>query len=215
VFTVDPMENPDGWRLDLTVDPRIDVPVKEPVRSTAFRRPGKFEVRPVRDELRGECLELELLPQGECPALVQEYAFLRLREPVAVPGTPTTIALQVKGNSSWGKIFWEIEDAEGERWISAGSGGYGCDVYDWPEQAGLNFDGWNQLQFPITAASPIKVPSPGEDGFQWQRTGTGNGRVDNPIKVTGIAVSMPRQTLNLLHMEPVVPKIRLGGVSVY
>ena len=215
VFTVDTMERPDGWRLDLTVDPRIDVPVKEPVRSTAFRRPGKFEVRPVRDELRGECLELELLPQGECPALVQEYAFLRLREPVAVPGTPTTIALQVKGNSSWGKIFWEIEDAEGERWISAGSGGYGCDVYDWPEQAGLNFDGWNQLQFPITAASPIKVPSPGEDGFQWQRTGTGNGRVDYPIKVTGIAVSMPRQTLNLLHMEPVVPKIRLGGVSVY
>jgi hypothetical protein len=215
VFTVDTMERPDGWRLDLTVDPRIDVPVKEPVRSTAFRRPGKFEVRPVRDESRGECLELELLPQGDCPALVQEYAFLRLKEPVAVAGTPTTIALQVKGNSSWGKVFWEIEDADGERWISAGSGGYGCAVYDWPEQAGLNFDGWNQLQFPITAASPIKVPSPGENGFQWQRTGPGNGRLDYPIKVTGIAVSMPRQTLNLLQMEPVVPMIRLGGLSVY
>jgi hypothetical protein len=209
------MDRTEAWRLDTSVDARIDVPVKEPVRSTAFRRPGAFELRQVRDDERGECLELALVPRGDCPALVQEYAFLRLKEPVAIPGTPTTIALHVKGNSSWGKIFWEIEDAEGERWISAGSGGYGCEVYDWPEMAGINFDGWHQLQFPITAASPLKVPSPGENGFQWQRSGRGNGRIDYPIRVTGVACSMPRQTLNLLRMEPVSPHIRLGGLSVF
>jgi hypothetical protein len=59
------------------------------------------------------------------------------------------------------------------------------------------------------------VPSPGENGFQWQRSGRGNGRIDYPIRVTGIAVSLPRQTLNLLDMQPVTPRIRLGGLGVY
>jgi len=121
----------------------------------------------------------------------------------------------VKGNSSWGKVFWEIEDAEGERWLSAGTGGYGTDVYDWPEQAGLNFDGWNHLQFPITARSPIDLQSPGQNAFQWQHNGTGNRKIDYPIKLTAIAISMPRQAVNLIKMEPVKTSIRLGGLSAY
>jgi hypothetical protein len=209
------MDRPAEWKLDLSVDHRLDVPAKAPVTSTSFRRPGKYELREVKDDQHGECLELELIKDGECPALMQEYTFLRLEKPIALPGTPATVALQVKGNSSWGKVFWEIEDAEGERWLSAGTGGYGCDVYDWPEQAGLNFDGWNNLQFPITAKSPISVQSPGQDAWQWQRSGSGNGKIDYPIKLTGIAISMPRQAVNLIKMEPVKTSIRLGGLSAY
>jgi hypothetical protein len=112
-------------------------------------------------------------------------------------------------------VFWEIEDAEGEKWLSAGSGGYGCDVYDWPELAGINFDGWHFLQFPITGKSPISVQSPGQDGYQWQHDGTGNRRIDYPIKVTGVAVSMPRKALNLLEMMPVRTLLRLKDISTY
>ncbi len=215
VFTASKMEKASEWQVDSAVDSRIDVPVKEPVGSTSFRRPGKFELKALKDEARGDCLELELLPEGDCPALVQEYTFLRLRDPVLLPGKPTTIGLFLKGNSSWGKVFWEIEDAAGERWLSAGSGGYGCDVYDWPEQAGINFDGWNHLQFPITAESPIRIPSPGQDGFQWQRRGTSDGKMVYPVKITAVGISMPRQTLNLLKMEPVSTRIRLGGLTAY
>ena len=64
-------------------------------------------------------------------------------------------------------------DAEGEKWISAGSGGYGCVTYDWPGQAAINFDGWHFVQFPLTAASPLKVFAPGENQWQWQRDGEG------------------------------------------
>ena len=209
------MAAPADWQLVTTPDPRIDVPVKAPVLSTSFRRPGQFELRPAKDDERGDCLELALLPEGDCPALVQEYCFLRLAQPVALPGTPTTVGLTVKGNSSWGKVFWEIEDAEGEKWLSAGTGGYGCNVYDWPEQAGINFDGWHTLQFPLTAASPVSVPTPGQGFLQWQHDGTGNRKLDYPIKLTGVGISLARQALYLKKMEPAPLAIRLGGLLAY
>ena len=209
------MDKVEEWTLAMGVDPRIDVPAKAPVNNTSFRRPGVYQLSAVKDEQKGDCLELALVKTNECPALMQEYTFLKLAKPVELPGTPNTIGLWVKGNSSWGKIFWEIEDAEGERWLSAGTSGYGCSVYDWPEQAGINFDGWHFLQFPITGKSPVKVQCPGQDGWQWQHDGRGNGRIDYPIKVTSVAVAMPRQTLNLLEMAPVETTIRLSNLSAY
>jgi hypothetical protein len=209
------MDKPDDWLVSTGVDSRIDIPARLPVGGVSFRRPGIYELRGVTDDVKGACLEMELTGTNACPALMQEYAFLKLRQPIALSGRPATIGLWVKGNSSWGKLFWEIEDAEGERWLSAGSGGYGCDVYDWPELAGLNFDGWHFLQFPITSLSPVKVASPGQDGLQWQHDGTGNRMIDYPVKATGVAVSMPRQALNLLDMEPVRTVIRLKSLSAY
>lgn len=72
------------WKLDRAADPRIDVPAKPPIHSTSFRRPGKYELRAINDPQQGDCLELELLPDGACPALMQEYTFLRLAKPVAL-----------------------------------------------------------------------------------------------------------------------------------
>ncbi|OGV55634.1 MAG: hypothetical protein A2X49_02715 [Lentisphaerae bacterium GWF2_52_8] len=215
IFVASKMDKAEDWKLDMSVDPRIDVPAKAPISSYSFRRPGKYELRQVKDEKKGDCLELELIKEGDCPALMQEYTFLKLAKPLEIPGTPATVGLWVKGNSSWGKIFWELEDAEGEKWISAGTGGYGCNAYDWPEQAGINFDGWNFVQFPITDKSPVKVESPGQNGFQWQHNGTGNRKIDYPVKLTGLAISMPRQALDILKMEPVKASIRLGGLGAY
>ena len=141
IAIVNAMDKVEDWKLDTAVDPRIDVPAKAPVDNTSFRRPGKYELRAAKDDRKGDCLELELLKTGDCPALMQEYAFLKLAKPVETAGVPSTIGLWVKGNSSWGKVLWEIEDAEGEKWLSAGTHGYGCNVYDWPELAGINYDG--------------------------------------------------------------------------
>ena len=99
--------------------------------------------------------------------------------------------------------------------MSQDSGGAGGDAFARLELAGINFDGWHFLQFPITSESPISVQSPGQDAFQWQHDGTGNRKIDYPIKATGFAVSMPRQALNLLEMEEVSLMLCFKDLSAY
>src|SRR5262249_50825348 len=83
--------------------------------ATPLRRPGKFDLRQVTDPAKGACLELELRHEGEVPHVVGEYAVMRLKQPLPIAGKPHTVGVWVKGDSSWGRIFWEIEDAGGER----------------------------------------------------------------------------------------------------
>lgn len=199
------------WGLIEGIDPRFALDSHTP-ESFGGRRPGKFELQSVQDEERGDCLELVHTSAETCPPLMYEYVMIKNANPVTVAGVFSTIGLWVKGNSSWGKIYWEIEDAEGERWTSAGSGGYGCSTYDWADQAGINFDGWHLLQFPITAESPITVASPGANELQWQHDGSGNHQIDFPVKVTGFGVAVPSQTLNLKAMEPVKANLRFGDI---
>ena len=90
--------------------------------TTPLRRPGKFDIRQVKDTEKGACLELELKREGEVPHVVGEYIALRLKQPLPMSGKPHTVGAWVKGDSSWGHIFWEIEDAKGERWRSSGGG---------------------------------------------------------------------------------------------
>ena len=73
------------------------------------------ELREVRDEERGECLEFELKHEGSVPAVVGEYVALRLKEPVPIPDRPHSVGVWVKGDSSWGRVNWEVGDARGER----------------------------------------------------------------------------------------------------
>ena len=83
--------------------------------ATPLRRPGKFDIRQVEDTEKGACLELELKREGEVPHVVGEYTALRLKKPLPIRGKPHTFGVWVKGDSSWGRIFWEIEDARGKR----------------------------------------------------------------------------------------------------
>ena len=208
------MQNADEWDVIGTVDPRIDNP-GEHGDYPPFRQPGEYRLRQVADPERGDCLELELIQQGEIPTIMHEYAFLKLKTPAPVPGSPTTVGVWVKGNSGWGQLMWEYEDAKGEKWLSCGTGGYGCNVYDWPGQASISFDGWNFVQFPITQESPIRVESPGGVLNEWQRDGNGDGRLDYPIKLTGIMLSMQRKAINLTRMDAVKTVIRLQDLSAY
>lgn len=189
----------EGWKLVLGEEPRL----KFPFGLNSADRPGKYTLQSVRDDEKGECLEVTLVPEGELSPLWREYAFLRLPEAKPIAGTPDTLGLWVKGNSGWGKIYFEIEDADGETWITAGTGGYGCAVYDWPEQMGVNFDSWHYLRFPLTANSPVKVASPGENQWQWQCDRKGDGKLTFPVKLKGIGFSTYRKVLNILEMEDV------------
>jgi hypothetical protein len=213
---VNAMASPEAWTVSTKPDERLENrPAVGNTNYLPFRVLGRYAVRSTKDEEKGDCLEVELEQKGEVVPYLPEYAVMRLKTPAAVEGTPTTLGVWVKGNGGWGQLMWEFEDAQGERWLSCGTGGYGCDVYDWPKQASINFDGWNFVQFPITQASPVRLPNPGEVAEQWRSSGGGNGRIDYPVKLTGVVVSMTRQALNLTEMKPVRTVIRLKDLSDY
>jgi hypothetical protein len=179
----------------------------EQTLTTPLRRPGKFELRQVNDPERGACLELELQREGEVPAVVGEYTALRLKQPLPIPGRPHTVGVWVKGDSSWGRVFWELEDANGERWRSSKD----SDGGDWGNQAALDFDGWCFVTFPLTRGSPALQIEPGAGLGQWQ--GNLDNQLDYPLKLVGLVVQTHRQSLGLTRMQPVKGTIRLKDVS--
>lgn len=207
-----PMERAEEWQLAVEADPRLEAPTRTHL---PLRHIGKYSLRAAQDAEKGSCLELELTPEGTVPDVLNEYAVLKLREPLAVPGEPSTVGLWVKGNSGWGRVMWEFEDAEGKSFLSSGTGGWGCDILDWPGDISINFDGWCFLRFPINEQSPAKVITPGGVHGQWV---AGKGKTKDvvyPIKLTGIAVEMTRKTLDLTEMVPVSPTIRLKGLCAF
>ena len=181
---------------------------EEQALTTPLRRPGKFELRQVNDADKGACLELELKREGEVPHVVGEYTALRLKQPLPIPGKPHTVGVWVKGDSSWGRIYWEVEDARGERWRSTKD----SDGGDWGNQSAIDFDGWCFVTFPLTRESPALHIEPGAGLGQWQ--GNGDGKLDYPLKLTGLYIETHRQSLNLTEMAPVKGLIRLQDLSV-
>jgi len=205
-----PMDDAAAWEVVTGEDERL----RRAPSELQTRIPGTFALSTVKDEKMGRCIEVTPEFSGKLHPLVGEFAFLRLKEPVPLPGTPDTLGVWVKGNSSWGKLHFEIEDAEGEIWFTGGRGTY----YDWPEKLGINFDGWHFLQFPLTGDSPVKVTCPGENQFQWRadQTTKGDRKMTYPLKLRAIGLVLQRKSLNLLEMEEVTERsIRFRDFSVY
>jgi hypothetical protein len=172
------------------------------------RRPGKFTLNQRNDPEKGACLEVALQKTGELPAVVAEYTALKLKRPAPIPGRPHSIGMWVKGDSSWGRILWEIEDARGKRFRS--SGGY--DGGDWGNYSALDFDGWCFMSFPLTNDSPFTHIEADPGAGQWQSSG--DRRLDYPLKLTGIYVITHRQSLSLTKMMPVTKPLRFKNLSV-
>jgi hypothetical protein len=176
------------------------------------RRLGKFDIAVKEDESKGKALEVKLLPQPDVPAPCSRYLILKARDPKPIEGRPTAIGLWVKGNSSWGRINWEFEDAKGERFLSISADEGEWLVGDWKARTYINFDGWNYLQVRL----PTRYESGynGPEGPDWKATG-GDGRVDFPIKLTRLVIELRDQVVHLTDMIPVPdPAIRLKDLSV-
>ena len=181
---------------------------EEPRMKTSTLRHGKFSMQRVVDEERGACLELELKHEGTVPDIVGEYATLRLTKAVPIEGNPHTMGVWLKGDSSGGRVYWEVEDAKGERWIS--NAGY--DGGDWGNHSAIDFDGWCYVTFPIGSESPATHLEPGRGLGQWK--GDGDGKLDLPLKLKGIYVETHRKGLDVNEMRPVSGKIRIQEVGV-
>ena len=176
------------------------------------RRQGKVDVAVASDAEKGKALCLTLQPQPEIPWPVARYVILRAQDSKPLPGRPTSVGLWVKGNSSWGRVFWEFEDAKGEKYLSIGAPCGGWSVGDWRSETFLSFDGWNYLQEPL----PFKYASGfyGPPQSEWTATG-GDGIVDYPIRCTRVIVELRDKVVHLTDPIEVPNKsVRLRDLSV-
>lgn len=184
------------------------------------RRKGNFLFEPI-GEFEGEHGALRVTPRpvaGGKPTM-PFYAELRRTDRMALPGKPTEIGLWVHGNSGWGRIIFELEDASGQRWTSIGAAakdgsqamyGLGEDgqavsepVADWNTDdsfgfSRINFDGWRYVGFPL----PGQYPG---EGFHWPANSlwksTGDGVVHYPLTLHKVIVELPEKTLYLNRFE--------------
>lgn len=168
---------------------------------------GKFDMRQVEDAERGRCIELELQGDNTLSDYIGEYCTIVATNAVAIPGEPHTLGLWVKGNSSWGKIVFEFQDARGSVWRT-----HAGEWHDWQGELSINFDGWHFIQFPIDKTSPVIYSSP---GGRCQRLKGSNPDVVYPISFTKLHVIMNRKVLDPTEMQPVSHIIRISAAGGY
>jgi len=202
-------------QVELDLDNSMDVSLEAEKINQPVWKAGVFDLRGVHDNEKGACLELELKTSAS-PNLnkyITEYTTIRLKEPVVVKGSPAALGVWVKGNSNWGRVMFEIEDAQGEVWRSTGTGGWGCDILDWPGNIAVNFDGWNFVALPLRDSKLFDDHSAGPVLEQWV-SGGGNKKIDYPIKIRALIVEMNRQTIDMTEITPVKNlTIRLKDIS--
>ena len=180
----------------------------------------EFTVRGVEDDEKGNCVELTLGPAKEKPKnkfvdrYVTRYTTMRFKEPKAVEGKPNVIGVWVKGDSNWGQVRFEIEDAQGEVFKNLSTGSWWCcDINDWPGNLCVNFDGWAYVYTPLRDTTLISERSPGPVVEQWSSEG-GDKVIDFPIKVRAVSVGVNRSKLDLVDFKPASNVLRFKDISV-
>ncbi len=185
---VDPLDSLSAWQPVSTPDPQLDK-----AHFDFPRQVGKVACEAVA-EGRRQVLQLALQPQPEVPWPVARYVTLQPTASRAIPGRPNSVGVWVKGNSCWGRVFWEFEDARAEKFFSIGAPCGGWSVGDWRCRTFINFDGWNYLSEPL----PFKYESGfyGPPQSEWTCTG-GDGVVDYPIRFTRLVVELRDRVVHM------------------
>lgn len=231
-FPLDPLASLQNWKLQKDRNPLLEF-----YNPLAPRRQGNFQIEAVSQfEGKNDVLRIRPLAlEGGKPTMPM-YGELRAPKPLALSGKPVEIGLWVNGNSSWGRIIFELEDSSGQRWMSIGArskkGGspwmadwLGKDLaekFDPGEKADwntddawglsrINFDGWRYLGFPLPGNYPGEnYPWPANSQWRWDKDGV----VHYPLKITGLTVELPEKTLYLTrYAPPSRPEIYLSDLS--
>jgi hypothetical protein len=137
-------------------------------------------------ERGGKVLKATLTKAGEGP-LVGWYGVFTPPKPIEIPGKASALGIWAKGNSGWGRIIYELEDANGQKLRNIGNKDqFNCDdIHSWSY---LHFDGWKYMEFPL----PGNLPG---DNYREKNSvwwGHSEGKpVALPLKLTRIIVEMP------------------------
>jgi hypothetical protein len=199
---VDPMNDFAMWSLEQG-DARLDQPT---ARGLPIRVPGDFALTQRDDDEKGPCLQLELQRNGQLPDIVGEYTRLKRVQAEPAPGSPAAVGVWVKGDSGWGKIIFEIEDAAGALWLTDGV------WHDWPGDLAICHDGWRFMSYPIDGNSTVRNISP---GARWTSISpTRKGSIQFPIKLVGLSVVMNRKALDPTDMKEVAGVLRFRDLGI-
>ena len=149
-----------------------------------------------------KCRRHHALPKvepGDRP-LANRYAALKLKKPAVIPGKAAALGLWVKGNSSWGRVVFQLRDARGELWTSNGSkDDWNCDdTHGWSY---VNFDGWRYVRFPLPGTATWDRSR--ELETTWWGSRGGNGVVDLPLTLEKIFVEARNEVPWLGEMKTV------------
>lgn len=154
------------------------------------------------------------------------YAVLVHRKGLLLPGKPTEIGIHINGNSGWGRVIYELQDAKGERWISLGAAASEEPapwLTDWmpremqsqlsnekPQASDwntddpygisrINFDGWRYVGFPLPGNYVGEHhPWPANSYWRWD----GDGVVDYPLTLKKIVIELPQKVLHVKSWAP-------------
>ncbi|MCL4203656.1 MAG: hypothetical protein KJ000_14220 [Pirellulaceae bacterium] len=199
---LDPLSDPALWTLE-PADARLAQPTP---RGLPIRVPGDFALTRRDDEEKGPCLELKLRREGQVPDIVGESTRLRRLQTLPAPGKPTAVGVWVQGDSGWGKIIFEIEDAAGALWRTDGV------WHDWPGDLAICHDGWRFMSYPIDGNTTERNISP---GARWTSTSpTKKGSIQFPIQLVGLSIVLNRKALDLTEMKEVPAILRLRDLGI-
>ena len=150
-----------------------------------LRVPGPMVSESVEsDERQARVWRVALQQPGKERKFAAWYGVFTPPTPVDIPGKARALGVWVNGKSNWGRIIYEIEDANGETWQSIGTrDAWNCDdIHSW---SSFNFDGWRYVEFPLPGNLPWDNYRE-KDSVWWNNSA--EGVVDLPVKLTRIII---------------------------
>jgi hypothetical protein len=179
-------EDLSNWKLD-------DGPVEE---LEAFRlsvpyRPTRLDLFLVDREGR-KVLRVGLPENSSWHPLEIPYSRLVWQGHKAViPGSARGIGCWIRGNSSWGRTLFHLEDATGSDLLSVRADAF------------LDFDGWRYIEVPLPH---------GPSGMEVERTGFGpwmSSSADDPeypLSFEGLVLEARSHTIHVSELRPVTQR---------
>lgn len=219
VAEIDALDSLEGWEVVSVRNPELEF-----YNPLCPRRKGDFEFEVVETiDGGGPAIRVTPKPLTSGKDTMPMVVELAATKDIVLPGKPTEIGLWVNGNSGWGRIIYELEDASGQRWTSIGAKAAEESAWmaDWlsPEMmekyrpneiadwntddpyglSRINFDGWRYVGFPL----PGQYPG---EGYHWpansQWKSTGDGVVHYPLKLKKLIIELPEKVLHLTRYAP-------------
>lgn len=115
---------------------------------------GDYAVDLVQEDGAG-AVKLELKDDQDARKLLQRYVELKLAKPIVLKDTAEAFIARVKGNGGWGRLMFELVDAEGRIWTSCGNQYAGsCNASDNRGDSYVSFDGWSTMIIDLPGRYP-------------------------------------------------------------
>jgi hypothetical protein len=129
------------------------------------RLKGDFAVDFVKED-GSAVVRVELKDDADPRKLLQRYVELALAQPIVLKDRVRAFTVRTKGNGGWGRVMFELVDAEDRVWTSCGNQYAGsCNASDNRGNSYVSFDGWQSM----TIALPGQFPAPDVNAY-WSST---------------------------------------------